>query len=145
MSSPEPVGRTAVTQLFIVTAALEVGAGLILLLAPAPVITLLFGPAVDAFPATAMARLSGAALLSLGAGCWWARGDERSVASRALVRALLLYNAAVVALLLFGGFGPLGPPLWAVVAIHGAMATWCARSLPVRAVSEHVHAGDRGM
>jgi hypothetical protein len=139
MSSPEPGGRTAVTQLFIVTAAIEAGAGLVLLLAPALGITLLFGPAVDAFPATAIARLTGAALLSLGAGCWWARDDERSAASRALVRAMLLYNAAVVALLLFAGFGALGPPLWAVVVVHGAMAIWCAQSLPVRALSEHVH------
>jgi hypothetical protein len=133
MSSPEPGGRTAVRHLFIVTAAFEVGAGLVLLLAPALAITLLFGPAVNAFPATAIARLTGAALLSLGAACWWARDDERSAASRALVRALLLYNAAVVALLLFAGIGALGPPLWAVVVVHGAMTMWCARSLPIQA------------
>jgi len=115
--------------LFIVTAALEVGAGLAFFVVPGLTIGLLFGSAGDAFPLTVVARLAGAALLSLGAGCWWARGDERSAASRALVRAMLLYNAAVVALLLFAGVGALSPPLWAVVVIHGAMAAWCARSL----------------
>ncbi len=127
MSSRQPGGPKAVTQLFIVSAAMEAGAGLALLVAPAQGIRLLFGSAVDAFPATAMARLAGAALLSLGAGCWWARDDERSAASRALVRAMLLYNAAAVALILFGVFGALGPLLWAVVVVHGAMAIWCAR------------------
>jgi hypothetical protein len=129
MSRLESGGRKAVTQLFIVTAAIEAGAGLALLVVPAQGIRLLFGAAVDAFPATAIARVAGAALLSLGAACWWARNDERSAASRALVRAMLLYNAAVVAVILFGGFGALGPLLWAVVVVHGAMAIWCARSL----------------
>lgn len=132
MSRFDPGDRKAVTQLFIVTAAIEAGAGLALLVAPALGIRLLFGPAVEAFPATAIGRLAGAALLSLGAACWWARDDERSAAASALVRALLLYNAAVVALFLFGGFGALGPPHWAVVVVHGAMTIWCARSLPIR-------------
>jgi hypothetical protein len=131
----EPDGRRAVTQLFIVTAALEAGAGLGLLVVPALGIGLLFGASGDAFPTTAIARLAGVALLALGAGCWWARDDERSAASKALVRALLLYNGVVVVLLLFGGFGPLGPPHWAVVVVHGAMAIWCVRSLPVRSLS----------
>ena len=115
------------------TAAIEVGAGLALLVVPAVAIRLLFGSGADSFSATAIARLTGAALLSLGAGCWWARDDERSGASRALVRAMLLYNAAVVAVVLVASFGPLGPPLWAVVVLHGAMAIWCARSLLVGA------------
>ena len=128
MSTLEPGGGKGVTQLFIVTAALEAGAGLALLVMPAVAIGLLFG-AADAFPATAIARLAGAALLSIGAGCWWARDDARSAASRALVRAMLLYNAAVVAALLYTGVDRLGPPLWAVMVVHGAMAMWCALSL----------------
>ena len=134
MSSLEPDRRQAITPLFIVTAAIEVGAGLALLVVPAVAIRLLFGSAVDAFPATAIARLTGAALLSLGAGCWWARDDERSAASRALVKALLLYNA-VVALVLVASVAAPGPLLWAVVVVHGAMAMWCARSLPLGAAA----------
>jgi hypothetical protein len=129
VSTLEPGGRTGVTSLFIVTAVLETGAGLALLVMPAVAVRLLFGMPVEAFPAAAIARLAGAALLTLGAACWWARGDERSAASGALVRAMLFYNAAVVAALLYTGVERLGPPLWAVVAAHGAMAIWCARSL----------------
>ncbi len=88
---------TTVTRLFIVTAAIELGAGLTLLVAPDVIIRLLFGSGADVFPAVGIARLTGAALLSLGAACWWARHDGRSAASRALLGALLIYNAAVVA------------------------------------------------
>jgi hypothetical protein len=44
---------------------------------------------------------------------------------------LLIYNAAVVALVLSATFGSLGPPQWALVVLHGAMAIWCVWSLRV--------------
>ena len=112
------------TRFFAVTAGMEVGAGLALLVAPALLIRLLFGPS-EIRTGVAIGRLAGAALVSLGAACWWARHDSDSTASRALVSALLIYNSAVVALVLSGSFGSFGPPLWAVVAVHGAMAIWC--------------------
>jgi hypothetical protein len=116
----------SVRTLFIVTAAMELGAGLTLLVAPAVVIRLLFGSAVDVFPAVGIARVTGAALLSLGAACWWARHEERSVASTALVGALLIYNAAVVALGIGGAIGALGPLQLAAIVLHGVQAIWCA-------------------
>jgi len=115
-----------VAQLFIVTAVIESVAGLTLLLAPAVFIRLLFGSAVEMFPATGVARLTGAALLSLGAACWWARHEERSAASKALVGGMLIYNATVVALVIAGALGALGPLQWAAVVLHGALAIWCA-------------------
>ena len=115
-----------VTRLFIVTAALELGAGLTLLVAPAVIIRLLFGSAADVFPAVGIARLTGAALLSLGAACWWARHDGRSAASIALLGALLIYNATVAALGIVGSLGALGAPQWAIVALHGVQTIWCA-------------------
>jgi hypothetical protein len=126
MGSVESGPLKSVTPLFIVSAAIESGAGLTLLVAPAVVIRLLFGPAVEVFPAVGIARLTGAALLSLGAACWWARNDERSVASGALVGAMLIYNTAVAALVLVGALGSLGPLQWAAVVLHGAMGIWCA-------------------
>ncbi|HTH92512.1 hypothetical protein, partial [Mycobacterium sp.] len=81
---------------------------------------------VDVFPAAGVARLTGAALLSLGAACWWARHEERSAASRALVGGMLIYNATVVALVIAGALGALGPLQWAAVVLHGALAIWCA-------------------
>ncbi len=128
MNGIESVGRLPPTRFFVVTAVMELGAGLVLLLAPALVIRLLFG-ASEIPPAVAIGRLAGAALLSLGAACWWARRDGESTAGRALVSSLLIYNAAVVALVLSAAFGPPGPLLWAVVVVHGAMAMWCVWSL----------------
>ena len=128
MNGIESVGHMTPTRFFVVTAVLELGAGLILLAAPGLVIGLLFGPS-EIQPAVAIGRLAGAALLSLGAACWWARRDGGSAASRALVSALLIYNAAVVALVVSAVFGPPGPLLWALVVVHGAMAVWCVRSL----------------
>ena len=115
-----------VAQLLIVTAVIESVAGLTLLVAPAVFIRLLFGSAIDVFPAAGVARLTGAALLSLGAACWWARHEERSAASRALVGGMLIYNATVVALVIAGALGALGPLQWAAVVLHGALAIWCA-------------------
>lgn len=127
MGSVESGPLTRVTQLFIVTAAIELGAGLTLLAAPAVVIRLLFGSAAEVFPAVGIVRLTGIALLSLGAACWWARNDQRSAASSALVGAMLIYNVAVVALVLVGALGSLGPLQWAAVVLHGALGIWCAR------------------
>ena len=132
MSRAESGPHASVRPLFLVTAASEVAGGLTLLGAPAVVIRLLFGSAVDVFPATGIVRVTGAAMLSLGAPCWWARHDERSAAARALVGGLLIYNATVVALSILGALGTLGPLQWSAIVLHGGLAIWCARSLPIR-------------
>jgi hypothetical protein len=115
----------SVTPLFIVTAAIESGAGLALLVAPAAIVGLLFGPVADVFPAAGVARVTGVALLSLGAACWWARYDGRGAASIGLVRAMLVYNVAVAALVIAGALGALGPLQWAGAVLHGIQAIWC--------------------
>jgi hypothetical protein len=119
-----------VTQFFVVTAAMEIGAGLGLLVAPALIVGLLFGSS-DIQTGVAIGRVAGAALVSLGAACWWARHDSGSAASRGLVSGLLIYNTAVMALVLSGSLGSLSLPLWAVVVLHAAMAVWCVWSLRV--------------
>ena len=127
MANVESSLAKAATPFFIATAVVELGAGLVLLAAPAAVIRLLFGSAVEFFPAAGIARLTGVALLSLGAACWWARHDERSAASRAILGAMLMYHGAVVVLVLFGGLGLLGPFQWAAVVLHGVQGIWSAR------------------
>src|SRR3954452_11044754 len=116
---------------FAVTAGLEGGAGLALVVAPALVIRLVLGLS-DIETSVVLGRLAGAALLSLGAACWWARHDGGSAAARGLVSGLLIYNAAGVALALCRSFGSLGPLLWAAVVVHGAMAIWCVWLLCIR-------------
>jgi hypothetical protein len=112
------------TRFFAVTAAMEIGAGLAVIVAPALIIRLLFGPS-EIQTEVALGRLAGMALISLGAASWWARHNSGSAASRGLVSGLSIYNAAVVVLVLSGSFGSLSPLLWIVVVVHGAMAVWC--------------------
>ena len=127
-SSIESVGRTATAPFFVVSAVMEVGAGVALLAAPALAIRLVFGSSGTAAE-VARGRLAGAARLSLGAACWLARHDGVSAASSALVSGMLTYNAAVVALVLTGSLGPIGPLLSGAALLHGGMAVWCLRLL----------------
>jgi hypothetical protein len=110
----------SVSPFFVVTAVMEVGAGVALLAAPDLATGLVFG-AAGTGPVVALARLTGGALMSLGAACWLARRDGTSDASRALVTAMLIYNAAVAALVLTGGLGSIGPLLSTVTVLHGGM------------------------
>ena len=118
------VGRTATVPFFVVSGLMEVGAGAALLLAPDLVIRLIFGSS-GTEAGVALGRLAGGALLSLGAACWLARYDGISAASSALVSGMLTYNAAVIALVLTGRLGSLGPLLSGVAVLHGGMALWC--------------------
>jgi hypothetical protein len=124
MSGIESAGRTATAPFFVVSAVMEVGAGLALLVAPALAIRLVFGSS-GTEAGVGLGRLAGGALLSLGAACWFARYDAGSAAARALVTGMLIYNAAVVALALTGSLGALGPLLWGVAVLHGVMTLWC--------------------
>jgi hypothetical protein len=114
-----------------VTAAAESTTGLALLGLPMLVASLLLGASLDTPAAVAVARVTGTALLSLGVACWLARHDEQSRAARGLVAALLLYNAAVTAVLVHAGtgLGLFGAGLWPAVVLHVAMAAWCIACL----------------
>jgi hypothetical protein len=128
MNNIQPVARVSTAPLFAVSALMEVGAGVALFLVPTLVISLLFVSS-EIQTAVAIGRLAGAALISLGAACWWARHDDVSTTSRGLVNSLLIYNAAIAGLVLAGSLGARSPLLWALAVVHGAMAIWCVRSL----------------
>ena len=115
----------------IVTAVIEVGAGLALLGFPSAVAMLLLGTPLETPAALTVARVGGAGLLALGVACWLARGDTQSPAARGLVGAMLLYNAAAVAVLAHAGIGLglHGALLWPAVFLHAAMALWCVAYL----------------
>ena len=117
-----------------VTAVLEAGTGLALVVSPAVPVSLLFGTTLETLVALTIGRIAGAALLSLGAACWLARNDERSRAAAGMVAAMLLYNIAVVALLADARVrsGLSGVGLWPGVVLHLAMAVWCNACLRMR-------------
>jgi hypothetical protein len=117
--------------LLVCTAALEAATGLALLLSPSLVAALLLGASLDAPAPLVVARVAGAALLSLAVACWLARNDGASRAARGVVAAMLLYNVAAVAVLAYGGavLGFSNFILWSVVVLHAALAVWCIACL----------------
>jgi len=70
-------------------------------------------------------------LLSLGIACWLARNDEQSRAATGLIAAMLLYNTAVAAVLVYAGIGLrlAGVGTWPAVLLHAALAVWCLACL----------------
>jgi hypothetical protein len=113
-------------KLLVVTALLEAVTGVALMVSPALPVSLLVGATLDA-PGLTMARVAGAALLALGLACWLARDDGQSRAARGLVGAMLLYNAAAAAVLVYAGLGLKlsATGLWGAVVLYGALALWC--------------------
>ena len=104
------------------TAVLEVGAGLALLTAP----SLVFGTEIDTPTGSTVARIAGAALLAIGVACWLARHDGQSQAARGLVGGLVVYNALVVAVLVYAGtaLGLSSGGLWPAALRQGCSDPW---------------------
>jgi hypothetical protein len=128
----------AVTKLLIVTALAETVTGLMLLVSPALVVALLLGASLEAPAALVVARIAGAALLSLGCACWLARNDGPNRAVRGLITAMLLYNSVALAVLANAGASArlVGVLMWPAVALHAVLAVCCIvclRSSPVHA------------
>jgi hypothetical protein len=113
--------------LLVATAAIEVGAGLTLIIWPSAAITLLFGSPLDTPAGLTVGRVAGVALLALGLACWLARHDGENHTARGLIAAMLLYNCAVGLILAFAGIGSglVGIALWPAIVLHAAMAVWC--------------------
>ena len=114
-------------RLLIVTALVEMPISLLLLFSPALLVPLLLGASLDAPAALVVARLAGAALLSLSGACWLARDDGPSRARRGLVAAMLLYNSVALAVLANAAVGVrlVGVLMWPAVALHAVLAVWC--------------------
>lgn len=113
-------------KLLTITAIIEAATGLGLLAAPAVLAQLLLGETLDTPAALTVARVGGTALLTIGVACWLGREN-----GRAWVAAMLLYNVAVVGLLVYAAlaFALSGVGLWPAIALHLAFAVWCLACL----------------
>ena len=120
------------------SAVVEIGTALLLLAAPALVVSWLLGVAADA-TVQVVSRCFGIALLALATACWPERGSAASAPPA--VRAMLIYNALIALLLAYLAtvqqMG--GPLLWPAVALHAVVglllvATW-RRQLGTKATS----------
>jgi len=109
------------------SAALELGAGLAVLLFPEVFVDLLLRSTLDGIPALTVARIAGAALTALAVACWLARNDPGSAAARGLTQAMVLYNLGAVLVLGYAGMQSqvVGILLWPAVIIHLVMTVWC--------------------
>jgi hypothetical protein len=114
--------------LFLVTAFVEMGTGLFLLLLPAVPLALLLGTSEAAPETLLVGRVAGAALLGIGVASWRARQDRGTPAQLGLLAGILLYNVAAAVLLGFAGtvLEMAGVALWPAVVLHAALAVWCS-------------------
>jgi len=120
--------------LLIVTAVGEAGAGLALLVVPAPVLAWLFGWHQPAPEILVIARWAGAGTLGLAIASWRARHDRRTPAQIGLVTGLLFFNVVLAVMFAYTGavMGMAGVLLWPAVAFHVLMAAWCLASPRVK-------------
>lgn len=118
---------------FIVTAVVEVGAGVCLLVLPTVVFELLLGVSQAAPEATLVGRLAGSALFALGVASWLARRGGQSPVRYGLITGLLIYNGSAVTLFVYAGLGlsMAGIALWPAVVLHSGMAAWCVACLRI--------------
>lgn len=110
-----------------VSAAVETAAGVSLLAVPSTLVGILIGGTLDTSAAIAVARLAGAALMTLGVICWFASRDSASRAAAGVVAALLFYNTAAIGVLLYArlGLDLNGMGIWPAIALHAGLAAWC--------------------
>jgi hypothetical protein len=117
--------------LLVVSAIIEISTGIALLAIPALLAPILVGAELDTPAGLAVARIAGAALLSLGFACWFGSRDTQSRAAVGIVAAMLTYNLAAATLLLsFRYYANMsGEGLLPASMLHAALAVWCIACL----------------
>ena len=116
-----------VSHLFVVTAIVELCAGVALVAIPSTMAILLLGSPLGDSAGLIVARVAGVALVALGVTCVQARRDEHSAAAKAIILGLTVYNVAIVLLLVLVAavMRIAGGLLWPTVLLHTAMTVWC--------------------
>jgi len=101
------------------SAIIEIGAGLLIILFPSYMLSLVFGLPSNSL-AVMLGQITGVALVALGMACWSARGDPGGPARLGAVRSITLYNGgAGLFLIVFALSGrAFGIVLWLFALIH---------------------------
>jgi hypothetical protein len=110
------------------TAIVESITGLALLFFSKLTVLILLGVAFDAVSAHIVAKVAGAAIFSIAFLCWIARDSN---VENLIVKTLLLYNAIIVAIGVFGilNYELNGPGIWFVITLHTVLSAWCLLEL----------------
>ncbi|MBP9089567.1 hypothetical protein KBI23_00965 [bacterium] len=128
---------------FITTAALEVGAGLALILAPLQAATLLLGASPIGLGADLFEKVAGFALIALALANWLARNDTQCAAARGIVWGMLIYNLGIIEFFFPFALAPLvqqqpsqtvGVLVCPAVILHIVMSMWCGLCLAKKRV-----------
>jgi len=117
--------------LLTLTAVFEALTGIGLIVFPSIVISLLIGTLSDGAVVATLAKIAGAALIALAIACWLSRNNA---AATGIVKAILFYNLAATASLLYVSIANKlsAAGLWPAVLLHAGFAVWC-----FIAVSQH--------
>ena len=113
-----------------VSAVAELGAAAALMVAPSAAARLVFGHGLDTAESEMVARIAGAALLSIALMCWLSTRRERA-APTIVVAGLSTYNALVVVFLGDAAvvLGMHGLLLWPAILLHIGLLGWCVACL----------------
>lgn len=123
--------RITRSNLLIFTACGEAATGLSLLAVPSIPLRLLIGLEQPISETILVARVAGAALIGIGAGCWIGRNDIANQATDGLIAGILVYSTLVAAVLVYASvfLGRSGIALWPAVAIHAMLSIACVQSV----------------
>ena len=118
--------------LLIVTALIEGLTGLALTIVPSFVVSILLGTSLTDPSAILIARLAGAALITIAIACWLRGSDNHS---SIMVKVMIGYNIFSTTLLVYAGLFERisGPGLWPALLIHLGLLIWCVSALCKRA------------
>jgi hypothetical protein len=121
-SQSEHAVEVGLKRLLIAKSAVEILAGLAFALFPGSLFVILLGTPLELGGLFAF-RMFGAAIFAIGLACWLACSDSESQTARGLVLAMLVYDAAFVAILLSARLGARlsGIGLWPVVILHSGL------------------------
>ena len=114
-----------------VTALVEGVTGLAFAIMPSLVVSMLLGTSLTDISAILIARLAGAALITIAIACWLSRKNTQSAV---IVKAMLGYNFFSIVLLVYAVLVEQisGPGLWPAVLLHFGLLVWCLSSLRQR-------------
>lgn len=121
--------------LLVMTAAIELLGGVLLLAVPSWGSKALLGAELDSPQSLMVARIGGAALLAIGVSCWQFRNQSQH--AKGLIAGLLTYNVGYFILLLYAGMVDRmsGIGIWPTVGLHIGLSVWCVERLRALAVN----------
>jgi len=115
-------------QFLIFTAIVEAITGILLVVAPASIVSFLFGIELSDKAGIIAAMIGGAGIFSMSLICWLLR-DQQSASIG--IQGLLAYNVSITAVLLYGSFsfGLQGWVLWTIIIFHAVQSLACLHFL----------------